>query len=298
MEILQVHLSSPSTLATCQCFNKPAITPDINGENTVAHGKYIYNLCRGNNDYQISSVVDELTEANKYGIDLVIHQGKNIESEGLTRLGALQNYISSINSILSQTSHLTNTLLLENSARQGTELGYNLAELGYILSQIEDPFGRVKLCIDTCHAFVAGVCDFRDIESVHKFIGELVDDIGLEKIGLIHLNDSAIGFGGCNDHHADFMSGFITNPMLGGNSDGLKLFLNVFVKSHNIPYVFETPENIVNITDQRKYIHCLMNDLKGNSVIQQSVYESLGFEMFGAGTKNKKKMSIKLKTGF
>jgi len=291
MELFQVHLSSSTTLATCQCLQKPSPSPEINSSNTVAHGKYIYNLCRENNEYQISSVIDELTTANTYGIDLVIHQGKNIESEGLTRLGALQNYISSINSILSKTSNLTNTLLLENSARQGTELGYNMSELGYIMDQIDDPYNRVKVCIDTCHAFVAGVCDFRSISSTLNFIEELKTEIGINRIGLIHLNDSAVQFGGCNDHHGDFMGGFITNPLLMGNSDGMMIFAQ-FIRTNNIPWVFETPENVSSIDHQRQYIFNLMNGMVNG--LDTSNYEKIGKELY----ENKKKIGIKLKKGF
>jgi len=57
----------------------------------VVHGKLIYNFSRQNCDYQIDQLVNELELANDIGCDVIIHQGKNVEEEQLTRLQALEN---------------------------------------------------------------------------------------------------------------------------------------------------------------------------------------------------------------
>lgn len=247
----QIHLSIPTDLSHCCCPEYLDI-PDNNY--AVIHGKYIYNLCRQQADHHIDLIVEELISADKYKMDLIIHQGKNIESEGLTRMGALNNYINGIKRVLEETNHLCleNRLVLENSAKQGNELGYSIDELVYILEQIDDP--RVAICIDTCHAFVAGVCDFRQVSEVNAFVKRIRDEIGIDRLAVIHLNDSRVAFNKCNDHHGDFYAGYITNPDLGGCIEGIQLFIEQLIINDKIPYVYETPCDIVPIEFQRNIV--------------------------------------------
>ena len=248
----QIHLSIPTDLSHCHCPEYLDI-PDSNYG--VVHGKYIYNLCRQQADHHIDLIVEELVSADKYKMDLIIHQGKNIESEGLTRMGALNNYINGIKRVLEETSGLglENRLVLENSAKQGNELGYSIDELVYILDQIDDP--RVAICIDTCHAFVAGVCDFRQVSEVNTFVERIRDEIGIDRLAVIHLNDSRVPFNKCNDHHGDFYAGYITNPVLGGCLEGIQAFIAQLIIADKIPYVYETPCDVVPIEFQRNIVN-------------------------------------------
>src|SRR5580692_5187775 len=98
----------------------------------VVHGKYIYNFCRKDCGYQIDQLVNELEMSDQLCCDVIIHQGKNVPDEHLTRLEAINNYVKHISQALEQTQHLNNKVILENSAKQGNELGYSLKELAYI----------------------------------------------------------------------------------------------------------------------------------------------------------------------
>jgi apurinic endonuclease APN1 len=207
----------------------------------VVHGKYIYNFCRKLCDYQVDQLVNELELANDINCDVIIHQGNNMPEENLTRLEALNNYAKRVGEALDRTFDLNNGIILENSARQGNELGYQLKELAYIYNQFsEDHKKRLGFCLDLCHVFVAGELDVRSATAVENYFVEFDTLIGLDKLKCIHFNDSAIPFDGCNDHHGDINCGYISNPLLGGSPDGFKVISSV-AHSRGIPIIFETP---------------------------------------------------------
>ncbi len=154
---------------------------------------------------------------------------------------AVNNYVKNITEILEKTDHLGNGILLENSAKQGTELGYSLEELSYIYNQLDDSVrNRVGFCLDLCHIFVAGELDIRKVDAVDLFFDQFNQLIGLDKLKCIHYNDSSIPFGGCNDHHGDICCGYISNPLLGGNIDGFRRIASI-AEDNNIAIIFETP---------------------------------------------------------
>lgn len=208
----------------------------------VYHGKYIYNFCRENSENQIESLCHELTLGQQLGCDIVVHQGKNILTEKMSKVTAINNYVSGISRVIELSPHLDNEkILLENSAGQGTEMGSTLRELAYIFNQFDESSKEhIGICLDTCHAFVSGMVDFRKKDSVQVFLNEFDTLIGLDNLRLIHLNDSNIKFGGKRDVHGDIDVGHITNPSLGGSDEGLKLLVTT-AKEREIPMVFETP---------------------------------------------------------
>ena len=208
---------------------------------SVVHGKYIYNFCRQDNHYQIDLLVHELELANEIGCDVILHQGKNVAEEKLTRLQALDNYVKHITEALEKTFDLNNGILLENSSKQGSELGYSLDELAYIYNHFNDSVRhRIGFCLDLCHIFVAGELDLRKAEDVELFFCQFESLIGLDKLKCIHFNDSSIPFNGCNDHHGDINCGYISNPLLGGSIEGFKIVAKI-AKMNGAAIIFETP---------------------------------------------------------
>lgn len=207
----------------------------------VYHGKYVYNFCRENVESQIESLVKEIELATQLGCDVIIHQGKNVESANQTKLAAVNNYVRNLSEVIDRTSDSTAKILLENSAGQGSELGSTLEELTYIYNQFDDTAKeRLGFCLDTCHAFVAGEIDLRQPASIQRFITQFEQQIGREKLGCIHFNDSAVPFGGRHDNHSDWMGGFITNPLLGGSTEGAQWFAQ-WAHEYQVPLIFETP---------------------------------------------------------
>jgi deoxyribonuclease-4 len=124
-------------------------------------------------------------------------------------------------------------ILLENSAGEGTELGASFAELATVLKNVQHP-DRLGVCIDTCHAFCAGY-DLTTPQGLEKAIEELDRTVGLERVELIHLNDSKFPLGSRRDRHEHIGQGHI-------GLEGFRLVVNHPALRHK-PFILETPKD-------------------------------------------------------
>lgn len=98
-------------------------------------------------------------------------------------------------------------LLLEPPAGEGKKLGWNIEQLKYIFERCPR---QVGFCLDTCHAFAAGLCEFKTSDQVETLFDELKDALGdLKRFKLIHFNDSEDPFGCMKDKHAALKEGHI-----------------------------------------------------------------------------------------
>ena len=204
------------------------------GYYVVVHGKYIYNFCR-NWTWQEDCLLKELRIADGIAADVIIHQGKNVKELNMTDETALETFVLNISKVAKMMilSGLNNRIILENSSRQGTELGYSIRHLKYIYALIPDELKhKFAFCIDTCHIFVAGEVDWNSPGANTAFFEEFDREIGLEKLAVVHLNDSAIPFNGRNDNHAGLHCGHIKS--------GLKDFTKKCYEL-KIPMILETP---------------------------------------------------------
>jgi deoxyribonuclease-4 len=130
------------------------------------------------------------------------------------------------------------TLLLENSAGQKNSIGSKLEEIGMILDRLSSKY--TGICIDTCHAFAAGY-DLRARDEVSTFVDKLNTTVGLNKLRLIHLNDSKKDLGANADRHEHIGLGKIGNYGIAAILQNKKL--------NNRPIVMETPKD--SIRDER-----------------------------------------------
>ena len=177
------------------------------------HLPYLPNLASPKKELykaSISSLVEELKRGETLGAQFVItHIGKRLESseeEGIKRVGeALNRTLDSVkNGSLSQASLPDRqaglpVLLLENTAGQGSEIGYQFDQLREILDQVEEK-GRVGVCLDTAHVFAGGY-DISTEEGVEKTFREFDKTIGIERLKVLHLNDSLVPLGSRKDRH-------------------------------------------------------------------------------------------------
>jgi len=202
----------------------------------VAHGKYIYNFARKEvNPDHFKTFFNDIELAKSIGINIILHQGKNLAELKQSREEALHNYVNHISYVLKMTKDIK--IVLENSSRQGTELGYTIDELKEIYNMFDSSLrNRIMFCIDLCHIFVSGELDMRNGTDVKKFISEFDNKIGLNKLECFHFNDSAVKFNGRNDHHADITKGYIGSESLDGFREITKI-----AKKHKIPLILETP---------------------------------------------------------
>ena len=121
--------------------------------------------------------------------------------------------------------------ILENSAGAGDNMGNSLEELRDII-KATDNHPRVKVCIDTCHALTAGY-ELRTKAGLDKFLGDFDKLIGLDRLVVMHLNDSKFDISAHRDRHENIGDGFIGN-------DGFRVILN-HPKLKDLPGVLEVP---------------------------------------------------------
>lgn len=196
----------------------------------VAHATYLINL--GALDKQILQksrelLKTELDRCQQLEIPyLVLHPGAYTSG---TEKECLDRIIESLDYVLKNRGETS--LLLENMAGQGTSVCYKLEDLAHIFEKISDK-KRLGVCVDTCHAFVAGY-DFRtekEYEKTWRFFDEL---IGLKNLKVIHLNDSKKDLGSRIDRHEN-----IGNGMLG--LEAFRLICND-ERFFDIAKILETP---------------------------------------------------------
>lgn len=215
----------------------------------VIHGSYMINLCNPihSKKYLISinSLLHDLNIASVIGdkcLGVIIHMGKNIKENNISRNQAIMNYVSGIKHALNESSANT-TIILETGASQGTEVGSRLEELETIYNLFDkQQKSRIKFCIDTCHIWATGY-DISQKIGVKRFFDEFNSRFGIKKIACIHLNDSKTICESKVDRHADLGYGYI-------GESGLKCVAQLAVK-YNIPLIMETPIDSVNLTTNR-----------------------------------------------
>jgi len=197
---------------------------------TCAHMPYLPNLSSPDEDgYQksIKSMTQEIERCHELGIPyLVTHLGSHKgsgEENGIRRLVGALNKVAETNADV--------IILLENTAGQKNSVGSDFTQLEEIFSKCK-PSKKFGICLDTCHAFVAGY-DLRTKEDVTKTIKKFDDSIGLENLKILHLNDSKGELNSNRDRHDHIGLGEI-------GKEGLGEIVKIMNKN-NIPIVLETP---------------------------------------------------------
>ena len=197
---------------------------------TCAHMPYLPNLSSPDEDgYQksIKSMTQEIERCHELGIPyLVTHLGSHKgsgEENGIRRLVGALNKVAETNADV--------IILLENTAGQKNSVGSDFTQLEEIFSKCKPP-KKFGICLDTCHAFVAGY-DLRTKEDVTKAIKKFDDSIGLKNLKILHLNDSKGELNSNRDRHDHIGLGAI-------GKEGLGEIVKIMNKN-NIPIVLETP---------------------------------------------------------
>ncbi|APG24659.1 MAG: deoxyribonuclease IV [Syntrophotalea acetylenica] len=173
----------------------------------IAHDSYLINLAAAdgeNRSRSLAAFLDEMRRCAALGIDhLVMHPGAHLdagEDIGLRRIAEAFR-------IIFEQAPPQVVVLLENTAGQGSYLGYRFEHLAAIMEQV--PQGRFGVCFDTCHAFAAGY-DLSSEEGYHRTIAECERIFGASRIAAIHLNDSQKARGSRVDRHAHIGQGAIS----------------------------------------------------------------------------------------
>jgi deoxyribonuclease IV len=198
----------------------------------LPHDSYLINLGNPNPEALSKSreaFTDEMKRCSQLGLDrLNFHPGSHLNQ--ISEEECLKLIAESVNIALDKTAGVI--AVIENTAGQGTNLGYRFEHLKYIIDLVEDK-SRVGVCIDTCHSYTAGY-DVKTEEGFRSTFEHFNDVVGFGYLKGMHINDSKKDFGTRVDRHDNLGLGFI----------GLDMFRIIMndKRFDNIPLILETPD--------------------------------------------------------
>ncbi len=168
-------------------------------KHVLPHDSYLINLGHHDVDQRQKSLeafIDEAKRCEQLGLDkLNFHPGSHLKM--MSEEACLELISHSMNETLRQTKNVT--LVVENTAGQGSNLGYKMEHLAYLMQNSIDK-ARVGVCIDTCHLFSSGY-DIRDEESYRQTMKKFATIVGFSYLKGMHLNDSKPDLGKRVDRH-------------------------------------------------------------------------------------------------
>ena len=168
-------------------------------EHILPHDSYLINLAHPETDKRLKSLnafIDECRRCEQLGLSKInFHPGSTLkkisDEEGLNLVA------KSLNHAIKETESVI--MVIENTAGQGTNLGYRFEHLKAIIDQIEDQ-SRIGVCLDTCHTFAAGY-DLRTPETYMETMQKFDDIVGFSFLQGAHLNDAKSTFASRIDRH-------------------------------------------------------------------------------------------------
>ncbi len=199
----------------------------------LPHDSYLINLGHPDNDALEKSraaFLDEMQRCELLGLDrLNFHPGSHLKK--VPEEYCLDTIADSINLALDKTKGVI--AVIENTAGQGSNMGYKFDHLAYIIDRVDDK-SRVGVCIDTCHTYTAGY-DLKTEAGYKHTFDEFESIVGFRYLKGMHLNDSKKELGTRVDRHHNIGQGFI----------GEELFKRIMNDSRfdNIPLILETPDS-------------------------------------------------------
>ena len=220
------------TAEQIETFKRAMAEAGFSAAQILPHDSYLINL--GHPDQEgleksRESFFEEMQRCELLGLDrLNFHPGSHLKR--ISEEGSLDRIAESINMALERTKGVT--AVLENTAGQGSNLGYKFEHLAYIIDRVEDK-SRVGVCLDTCHSFAAGY-DLRTKEACDATFAEFDRIIGFKYLRGMHLNDAMRPLGSHIDRHSPMGEGEI----------GIECFKYIASdpRFDNIPLILETPD--------------------------------------------------------
>jgi len=224
--------ANPLSTASIKKFRDNCEKYDYKPFQILPHDSYLINL--GNPDKEMltksrGAFIDELERCSQLGLDrLNFHPGSHLNK--VSEEECLRLIAESVNIALEETKGVT--AVLENTAGQGTNMGYRFEHLAYIIDLVEDK-SRIGVCIDTCHAYTSGY-DVKTEEGFRNTFDHFEKVIGFRYLKGMHINDSKKDFGTRVDRHESVAMGFI-------GPDMFSLLVNDS-RFDNMPLILETPD--------------------------------------------------------
>ncbi|MDO3408651.1 deoxyribonuclease IV [Saccharibacillus sp. CPCC 101409] len=227
----------------------------------VVHAPYIVNLgSYKNHTYElgVSFLQEEIRRTHAIGTkQIVLHPGAFTDKDleyGIERIAA------GLTEVLSGVAETDVNIALETMAGKGTEVGRTFEEIARIIDKVPDN-GRLSVCMDTCHIHDAGYDVANDFDGVLEEFDRIV---GLDRLGVMHINDSKNPVGAHKDRHTPIGTGWI-------GFDAIDRVVNHASLGH-LPFILETPWIGKDVKTQRPMYEIEIALLRGNAG-----------ERFGAG---------------
>lgn len=198
----------------------------------LPHDSYLINLGhpeREGLEKSRASFLHEMERCQMLGLDrLNFHPGSHLKK--ISEEESLALVAESINIALDKTEGVT--AVIENTAGQGSNLGYAFWHLAYIIGRVEDK-SRVGVCLDTCHSFAAGY-DLSTEDGCEKVFAEFEREVGFKYLRGMHLNDAMKPLGSRVDRHTPMGEGHL----------GITPFRYIArdARFDGIPLILETPD--------------------------------------------------------
>ena len=224
--------AAPLSGSTIEAFREACAAEGFSNRHILPHDSYLINL--GHPEHEgleksRAAFIEEMSRCEALGLDrLNFHPGSHLNK--ITAMQSLDRIAESINIALDRTRGVT--AVIENTAGQGSNLGFAFEHLAYIIERVEDK-SRVGVCIDTCHAFAAGY-DMRTKETFEHTFAEFDRIIGFKYLRGMHLNDAMKVLGSHVDRHTPLGDGML----------GIEPFRLIMQdpRFDNIPLILETPD--------------------------------------------------------
>jgi deoxyribonuclease-4 len=253
----------------------------------VFHGLVRLNFCldptKERFKWGINNLIYDMNLAQRIGTEgVIIHLGyyktKKID---ITYNTCIKHFIESIKFVLDNNDNINSNninkpyIFIETSCNQQNSIGGTLEELSQLYNKIPKKYkGRVKLCVDTAHIFLAGY-DIRIKEELYKYFDTFDKLIGIENLSMVHLNDTLKELGSKINRHAPIGEGYIFK-----DKQNLINLINI-LKKNNINIILETDE--INYKKEIKTIKNIIDLPLNNTKI-------------GGKNKNKKELILKILT--
>lgn len=203
------------------------ISPDY----VLPHDSYLINLGSPDPDglaKSRNSFIEEMKRCELLGLKMLnFHPGSHLKQISVDE--CLDKIAESINMALDKTKNVT--AVIENTAGQGSNVGFSFQHLSYIINKVEDK-NRVGICIDTCHTYSAGY-DLKTENGYNNTWEEFDREVGFKYLRAIHLNDTKKELGSRVDRHESIGKGLL-------GEEFFKRFMSD-PRFDNIPLILETP---------------------------------------------------------
>ena len=220
---------------TVEKFKKVLQESGILPRHILPHDSYLINLGHPEDEAREKSMeafLDEVQRCSLLGLDkLNFHPGSHLKK--ISEDECIQRIADAMNVTLEKTKGVS--LVIENTAGQGSNLGWRFEHLAQIIDKVEDK-SRVGVCIDTCHMYSAGY-DIRTREAYDKSWSEFDKIVGFNYLMGMHINDSKAKFGSHVDRHHSLGKGEI-------GLDAFRFIMND-ARMDDIPLILETIDDSI-----------------------------------------------------